>query len=1049
MTKRTVRVLVGLVVATACLSLSLSAGAAGDGSGKKLSKRDHAAIADARARGQQQIGLMIAAKPGANALVASGINALGGTIRYQDDSVDYLRALVPIDKADQAAGLDGVQAANVDRLIPIGDPSTEGAGVDGGPPSPPDKNTPALNPYLPTRDIGAPQFVANNPTFDGRGVVVGMLDTGVDLFTPELQSAKALDGTPVRKFVDWVTMTDPVTDGDPMWIDMKNKVTVVGGSFTFDNVTYTDVGADGVYRFGIFDEGVLPPPNDYQQGSQCNADVNRNRICNEKFGVLWRESDSMVWVDSNADHSFAGEPGMTNYKVNHDVAAFGKDDPNTAPRDTVPFVVQIDKQDRFVNIGIVSGSHGTHVAGIIAGKSFFGGAMNGAAPEAQLVSVRVCLFAGCTAHGLIEGMIYAARKSNVDVINMSIGGLPALNDGRGVFDTLYNRLIEGTKAQMFISAGNDGPGVNTVANPSDATKVMSIGAYVSKATFRSNYNSHVPKVNGLFWFSARGPREDGGFKPQIVAPGAAISTIPGWLEGAPVPGTYDLPPGYGMFNGTSMAAPEATGGAALLISAAKQSNVSWVPEKLRTAINSTGDPLSAYGAFEQGNGLFQVGAAWKLLKKGPNPTGITSRAPVNTVLAGDLEDPGHGPGIYQREGWTAGDSKTLTIDFTRRSGRRSDFNLTWVGNDGTFASADSISLPKDSTVPLNVTVHPTTEGAHSAILNVDDPSTDGIDYQVMNTVIAADQFTKANGYTVSHALEADRGDQTRVFFYVPPEATAFRADVTDIQGRVRLHRFDPRGMPVPSGGPQDGGSISRTETSPLPGVWEVSVDNLRTSPLGKATFKITGTVYGVNVNPPSWTIDPTSIGTPYTKDFTFTNNLAAFTGNAAGSDLGSKLTARPNIQNHTQQKFYVTTTPGSTSLVVHIGKAADPGTDLDLYVYDSQGNLVGSSTGSTDTETVIVENPAPDTYGVVVDAYNVPSGSTDYDYSDLFTNPAFGSIAVNDPPAPHPSGDTWMRTVTATALSAPSTGRFLEGPLNVKSGDGVIGQAVITMKNVG
>jgi hypothetical protein len=256
-------------------------------------------------------------------------------------------------------------------------------------------------------------------------------------------------------------------------------------------------------------------------------------------------------------------------------------------------------------------------------------------------------------------------------------------------------------------------------------------------------------------------------------------------------------------------------------------------------------------------------------------------------------------------------------------------------------------------------------------------------------------------------------------------------------------------MPVPSGGPQDGGSISRTETSPLPGVWEVSVDNLRTSPLGKATFKITGTVYGVNVNPPSWTIDPTSIGTPYTKDFTFTNNLAAFTGNAAGSDLGSKLTARPNIQNHTQQKFYVTTTPGSTSLVVHIGKAADPGTDLDLYVYDSQGNLVGSSTGSTDTETVIVENPAPDTYGVVVDAYNVPSGSTDYDYSDLFTNPAFGSIAVNDPPAPHPSGDTWMRTVTATALSAPSTGRFLEGPLNVKSGDGVIGQAVITMKNVG
>ena len=59
-----------------------------------------------------------------------------------------------------------------------------------------------------------------------------------------------------------------------------------------------------------------------------------------------------------------------------------------------------------VNIGIVSGAHGTHVAGIAAGKDFFGGAYDGAAPEAQIVSVRACLFvAGCTAHALVEGMI--------------------------------------------------------------------------------------------------------------------------------------------------------------------------------------------------------------------------------------------------------------------------------------------------------------------------------------------------------------------------------------------------------------------------------------------------------------------------------------------------------------------------------------------------------------------------------------------------------------------------------------------------------------------
>ena len=68
------------------------------------------------------------------------------------------------------------------------------------------------------------------------------------------------------------------------------------------------------------------------------------------------------------------------------------------------------------------------------------------------------------AHALIEGMILAASRA--DVINMSIGGLPALNDGNNARTLLYDRLIEKKKVQMFISAGNNGPGVNTIGDPS-------------------------------------------------------------------------------------------------------------------------------------------------------------------------------------------------------------------------------------------------------------------------------------------------------------------------------------------------------------------------------------------------------------------------------------------------------------------------------------------------------------------------------------------------------------------------------------------------------
>ena len=243
--------------------------------------------------------------------------------------------------------------------------------------------------------------------------------------------------------------------------------------------------------------------------------------------------------------------------------------------------------------------------------------MSGAAPGAKLISSRACLFvAGCTAHALVEGMIYLAEQTKVDVINMSIGGLPSLNDGNNARAILYDRLIEEYGVQMFISAGNSGPGTNTVGDPSVASKVMSVGAYVTKATWQSNYGSDSAYVDNLFGFSSRGPREDGGFKPSIVAPGSAISTTPLWQPGGPVPGTYTLPPGYSMLNGTSMAAPQAAG-AATFCSSARPSRLVFRSSRDRSGRrmnSSTRLHRRTIGAYQQGNGLLDVPAAWNLLK---------------------------------------------------------------------------------------------------------------------------------------------------------------------------------------------------------------------------------------------------------------------------------------------------------------------------------------------------------------------------------------------------------------------------------------------------
>ena len=97
---------------------------------------------------------------------------------------------------------------------------------------------------------------------------------------------------------------------------------------------------------------------------------------------------------------------------------------------SVPFVVQtVGSAASFVNIGIVSGGHGTHVAGTVAGKGFFGGQFDGVAPNAQLAVARVCLFVtGCFTSDQVNAFNYLITTDHVNIIQMSIGGLPALND---------------------------------------------------------------------------------------------------------------------------------------------------------------------------------------------------------------------------------------------------------------------------------------------------------------------------------------------------------------------------------------------------------------------------------------------------------------------------------------------------------------------------------------------------------------------------------------------------------------------------------------------
>ncbi|MFE1954455.1 S8 family serine peptidase [Streptomyces sp. NPDC059524] len=123
--------------------------------------------------------------------------------------------------------------------------------------------------------------------------------------------------------------------------------------------------------------------------------------------------------------------------------------------------------------------HGTHVAGIIAGEAAQPGGVTGVAPGASLTAYKVM---GADGYGetsdIVAGLEAAVDPANphrADVVNMSIGGPGDGGDPIGLAATAATRA----GVVVVASAGNEGPGHNTVGSPAAADGVLAVGASVS------------------------------------------------------------------------------------------------------------------------------------------------------------------------------------------------------------------------------------------------------------------------------------------------------------------------------------------------------------------------------------------------------------------------------------------------------------------------------------------------------------------------------------------------------------------------------------------
>ena len=506
--------------------------------------------------------------------------------------------------------------------------------------------------FLPTKDIGVQEFLAAHPEGDGRGVVVAILDTGVDALAPGLLTTTT--GTPkiieVRDFSsqgDWETTTadlaedtpgaapvfqtedglqlrgadslpvPPIVDDDP---DHQVYIGVISEQQFLNSPDVYDLNDDGdnADHFGFIvyqaDRAAVEAALGVGRGFQLLEGLNETA----RQAVEQERRSARVWVvavDADGNGDLADEALLRDFHTNHDLFTLGNDNAPDA-RTLMAWELNVrHNEDHLgaplpptVEFHFDDGSHGSHCAGIATGYEVSGQpGLNGVAPGAWIMSLKIGdnrLSGGATRTSSMKkayeyAVEFGEKYGLPVVVNMSFG-ISSVQEGDDAMGGWLNDLLaENPGFFVCTSAGNEGPGLSTVGLPATAFSVISSGAYFSPETAKDLYSAQFAGPT-LFNFSSRGAES---CKPDIVAPGSAMSTVPGFVDG------------MARYNGTSMASPQTAGAVACLVGAAHQEGLDVHWGMVKRALIAGGNPVPGLILNDQGGGLINLPQSWQVLEK--------------------------------------------------------------------------------------------------------------------------------------------------------------------------------------------------------------------------------------------------------------------------------------------------------------------------------------------------------------------------------------------------------------------------------------------------
>ena len=649
---------------------------------------------------------------------------------------------------------------------------------------------------MPLRSLGVDAFLRAHPLYDGRGVLIAVLDGGVDPGVPGL--ARTSDGE--RKLLDVLDLSGEGRVSLSM-VEQGPDGTVLVGTHQLAGLGRVARLANPPFYGGILRELPL--------GQGAAADLNGDGDQDDAFPVIVaRASDGwVVTVDTDGDGSLADERSV------HDFALAGE----TIGWGSVPMTLAAKLDERggrpVLDLYFDNSSHGTHVAGIAAGHDLFGVAgFDGAAPGAQVLAIKIAdngrgkiSVTGSMERALLYAAAFAQRRRLPLVVNLSYGVGNEV-EGTAAIDSVVNAFaLRHPDVAIVVSAGNVGPGVSTLGFPASADRAIAVCALLPGVFARPPDPNLPPEPDIIGWWSARGGEVA---KPDLCAPGVAFSNVPAWRAGEEISA------------GTSMAAPQIAGGMALLMSAMAQEGRRVRASDLRQALTATARPVAGATVIDMGAGVPNLERAYAWLRAAHQGAEFVVRA------LPDGANTSRASGAYRRSG-LAGPGDTIQRFAVSPVVGQAVARLVLV-SDATWLRAPAQVELRGEPVEVTVTYDPrrlTAPGLYVGTVwaRAATDTLAGPVLRLTNTIVVPHSLDQA----LDTAGSLAGGGLARFFLTVPPGAGGLRVEL-DIAtpAAATLYLFEPDGQPYRAGGRVEAVATD-IGTDPASARIEVTAETLR------------------------------------------------------------------------------------------------------------------------------------------------------------------------------------------------------------------------------